>query len=131
MNTLAAYLYSRGLIEHDEDLFSVENAMNITQRVDECLEFLYNSLNDNITDSSTEEEIQYWYYEAGKLHFSEDLRYWFRVIYNILIKEESGPRLGQFTRTFGVDRILDVIYNVRNGSVLSHWGWNHENRVSV
>lgn len=119
--TLAAFLYTQGLIEDNESFFV--NARSLEVQVDECLAYLYDKLNTEITEDSTEEEIQFWFYEAGKIHFADNLRLWFRVIYSLLIKESSGARLGFLTKTLGVDHILNVIYNVRDGKILPVWGW--------
>ena len=119
--TLAAFLYTQGLIEDNESFFV--NATTITDQLDECLSYLYTKLNEEVTESSTEEEIQYWFYEAGKIHFADNLRFWFQVLYSLILKEPSGSRFGFLTMTLGVDHILNLIYNVREGNILPNWGW--------
>lgn len=106
---LSGYLYIRGLIEED---YNFNDAMTFTRQVSECLDKFVDTLN-NVSDTQTEEEIMSEVYEAGKLHFADNLRLWFRILYQVLMKEENGPRLGQFIRVFGVDMTLDRVYHVR------------------
>jgi lysyl-tRNA synthetase class I len=107
--TLSGYLYIRGLIEED---YNYDAALSFTRQVSDCLDMFVTTLN-NIRDDQTEEEIMAEVYEAGKLHFSGNLRLWFRILYQILMKEENGPRLGQFIKIFGVDNVLDRVHHVR------------------
>lgn len=109
---LAGYLYIRGLIEEDT---SYSDAMAITKNVSECLDYFITKL-DEITEETTEEEIMKEVYEAGKVHFASDLRFWFKILYQILMKEENGPRIGQFIKVWGIDMTLNRVYNVRTGT---------------
>ena len=104
-NILAAYLYLHGF----EDM-----TPEIAHQIDECLEFFYDRVNEHITDESPAEDIQYWAYEAGKVHFSSDLRFGFRAAYQVIMEQDSGPRLGEFIKLRGVEEILERIYNIRN-----------------
>lgn len=107
---LAGYLYARGIIP--EEPFNFSEAMAVTSKVDACLIDLVRRM-DAVTDEWTEEQIMVEVYEAGKVSFADNLRFWFRVLYQILIKEESGPRFGQFFIVLGIDRVLDIVYRVR------------------
>lgn len=55
-------------------------------------------------DSKIEEEqIQFEVYEVGKEHFGkENLRDWFRALYEVLMGQSSGPRFGQFAVLYGI-----------------------------
>lgn len=107
-NVLAGYLYLHGF----EDM-----TLETAQLIDECLEFLYVQINEHITDESPAEDIQYWAYEAGKVHFTSDLRFWFRAAYQVIMEQDSGPRLGEFIKLRGVEEILERIYNIRNRDI--------------
>lgn len=104
-NVLAAYLYLHGF----EDM-----TLETAQQIGECLEFFYDRVNEHITDESSAEDIQFWAYEAGKVHFASDLRFWFRAAYQVIMEADSGPRLGEFIKLRGVEEILEMIYNICN-----------------
>lgn len=110
VSPLAGYLYARGVIP--EEPFDFDAAMTLATKTDACLTDFVSRM-DAVTDDWTEDQIMAEVYEAGKVAFKDDLRFWFRVLYQIMMKEESGPRFGQFIRIFGVDRTLDTIYHVR------------------
>lgn len=92
--TLAAFLYVRSLVPEDTDW---DQILVTTDNVRSCLIKLMQDLN-SVTDEWSEEAIQAVFYEAGKLHFTHKLRWWFEVLYQVLLSEPQGPRLGQFTR---------------------------------
>ena len=49
------------------------------------------------------EEIQNQVYEIGKRHNYENLREWFKALYEILLGQEQGPRLGSFMALYGLE----------------------------
>lgn len=108
---MAAYLYARGVIKEEA---SIEDAFCFAAEVNACIDNLIEDLRA-IEDLKliSEEELQGLFYEAGKLYFSTQLRTWFRILYEIMFKEDNGPRIGQFVRIVGVDWILDKLYAVR------------------
>ena len=92
--TLAAFLYVRGLVPEDT---GCDQILVTSDRVRSCLLKLNEDLN-SVTDDWSEDQIQSVFYEAGKLYFTDKLRWWFEVLYQVLLSEQQGPRLGQFTR---------------------------------
>lgn len=102
---LAAFIYARNLINEDVEVSEIHQRAN---EIRNCL----NSLIVNLSacpDSASEADIQSIYYEAGKLHFSQNLRYWFQVIYQILLRQNDGPRLGQFTQLMTIHWVIEQI----------------------
>lgn len=89
---LAAFLYARGLVGENDPH---EQILARAGLVRECLVKLRSDL-DHIKPGMTDEEIQSIFYEAGKIHFLKELRYWFKVLYQIFLGNDDGPRLGQF-----------------------------------
>lgn len=55
------------------------------------------------------EEIQTIIYQIGKDFEFEQLRDWFKVLYEILLGQETGPRFGNFAALFGVKNTIDLI----------------------
>ena len=96
---VASLLYVRGLVPEDTDLHVIEHT---AEQVIRCCDKLLHDLSQ-LPDDTSEQEIQSCYYEAGKLEFSHDLRYWFKVLYQLLLKQMDGPRLGQFTQIMTLD----------------------------
>lgn len=60
-----------------------------------------------------EENIQSLFYEAGKSAIAEghiaDLKSWFRLLYSVIFGKETGPRLGTFCVSQGVEKSRSMI----------------------
>lgn len=98
---MASLLYARGLVDPNASFAQMHEQ---AEAVSACLQSLIAHL-DQVSDETSEEQIQSHFYEAGKIRFAHDLRYWFRVLYQVLIKDDNGPRLGQFTKIMTPDWI--------------------------
>jgi lysyl-tRNA synthetase class 1 len=62
------------------------------------------------------EAIQQEVYEIGKRHgFASDLRAWFRALYEILLGQTEGPRLGTFVAFYGPAATVALIRQVLDG----------------
>ncbi len=55
-----------------------------------------------LPDDAPAEAIQTVVYEVGKRHPFEDLKSWFKALYEILLGQEQGPRLGSFFALYGL-----------------------------
>jgi len=63
-----------------------------------------------IPESESAEFIQNEVYEAGKRHFAkEELRQWFKGLYEVLLGSEQGPRMGAFIKLYGRDNVVKLI----------------------
>lgn len=105
---LAAFLYARRLVEEDA---SFDHQLTVAQQVKESLLKLRQDL-DQVPDDADEPAIQSVFYEAGKLHFKDRLRWWFQVLYQAMLSENEGPRLGQFTKLMSIYWVQDKIDTV-------------------
>ena len=57
-------------------------------------------------------------YETGKANgFSENLRDWFRAIYEVLLGQAQGPRFGSFIELYGIDNTRKLIRKGLDGSL--------------
>jgi len=63
------------------------------------------------------EAIQNVVYEIGKTHPFENLRDWFRALYEVLIGQSQGPRFGSFVALYGIDETRDLIGRALDGSL--------------
>ncbi len=76
-----------------------------------ALEALVETL-DKCNDDMKPEEIQTMIYSTGKENgYSENLRDWFKLIYEVVFGNENGPRMGFFISFFGVKETKDLVIN--------------------
>jgi len=67
---------------------------------------------DKCNDKMSPEDIQTLIYSTGKENgYSENLREWFKLIYEVVFGDENGPRMGFFISFFGVQETKDLILN--------------------
>ena len=59
--------------------------------------------------TSTAEEIQFQVYEIGKKYPFEDLKGWFKVLYEVLLGQQQGPRMGSFFALYGQRESVKLI----------------------
>lgn len=65
------------------------------------------------------EDLQNIVYEIGKTHGFENLRDWFKALYEILLGEAQGPRFGSFIALYGVKETVSLIRRALAGEDLS------------
>ncbi len=65
------------------------------------------------------EDLQNRVYEVGKRHPFEDLKSWFRALYEVLFGEERGPRMGSFIALYGRDNFVTLVKRALAGEDLS------------
>lgn len=58
---------------------------------------------------STPDEIQNHVFEVGKRHPYSDLRAWFATLYEVLLGQQDGPRMGSFIALYGLDETIQLI----------------------
>ena len=82
---------------------------NISEK--KALQALVQSL-EKCNDEMSPEDIQTLIYSTGKENgYSENLREWFKLIYEVVFGDENGPRMGFFISFFGVKETKDLILN--------------------
>tara|TARA_B100000029_G_scaffold265913_1_gene261975 strand:- start:3657 stop:4280 length:624 start_codon:yes stop_codon:yes gene_type:complete len=63
-----------------------------------------------VSQNTPAEEIQTMIYSTGKENgYKENLRDWFKLIYQVAFGEENGPRMGFFISFFGVKETIDLM----------------------
>jgi len=65
------------------------------------------------------ESIQFEVYEVGKRHGFENLRQWFQALYEVLLGQSQGPRMGSFIALYGVPETARLIRRALAGEDLS------------
>ncbi|MDR3518918.1 MAG: lysine--tRNA ligase [Azospirillaceae bacterium] len=58
------------------------------------------------------DQIQQQIYEIGKRHPFPDLKAWFQALYEILLGQTTGPRMGSFTQLYGIAETQALIRGV-------------------
>jgi lysyl-tRNA synthetase class 1 len=58
---------------------------------------------------STAEELQNQVFEIGKRHQFENLRDWFKALYETLLGQSQGPRMGSFIALYGISESIALI----------------------
>ena len=63
-------------------------------------------------DEMSPEDIQTLIYSTGKENgYAENLRDWFKLIYEVVFGDENGPRMGFFISFFGVKETTELLMN--------------------
>ena len=80
---------------------------NVEEKI--ALQALVETL-DKCNDQMSPEDIQTLIYSTGKENgYSENLRNWFKLIYEVVFGDENGPRMGFFISFFGVNETKELI----------------------
>ncbi|MBL8686326.1 MAG: lysine--tRNA ligase [Alphaproteobacteria bacterium] len=70
---------------------------------------------EGLTKGATSEQIQTSFYDVGKRHAFPDLRAWFKILYEILLGQEQGPRWGTFVAIYGLSETIKLLRQAENG----------------
>jgi lysyl-tRNA synthetase class 1 len=68
------------------------------------------------------ETIQTRVYEVGKRHDFPELRAWFKALYEILLGQEQGPRMGSFMSLYGIEESRVLLRRALAGEDLGETG---------
>ena len=111
------------LVEHAinyyQDFVKPEKVYRVpTKKERGALEELAGKL-EEIQQGTDASEIQNQIYKVGKDHGFENLRDWFKALYETLLGREQGPRMGSFIALYGVNETLELIKRVLAGENIS------------
>jgi len=69
----------------------------------------------------TPESLQTLVYEVGKSHEEtfKSLRDWFKALYQVLLGQDQGPRMGSFIALYGVQESIDLLDRAIEGQDLA------------
>ena len=70
----------------------------------------------NVKDA---EEIQSEVYETGKEYNYTQLKDWFSALYEILLGQKQGPRIGSFIAIYGCDETIELINKAIKGELVN------------
>ena len=63
-------------------------------------------------------EIQGEVYRIGRESHFEEMRDWFKCLYETLLGQQEGPRMGSFIAVFGIEETIKLIDSVLKGELL-------------
>ena len=69
-------------------------------------------LEKKINNKHSAEDIQTMLYEVGKKHQFDNLKDFFKLVYQVLLGQEKGPRLGSFIKLYGIKETIDSIKKI-------------------
>ena len=70
---------------------------------------IINVLENEVAENSSSEDIQTLLYEVGKKHKFENLKDFFKLVYQVMLGQDQGPRLGSFFKLFGLRETIDYL----------------------
>jgi lysyl-tRNA synthetase class 1 len=74
---------------------------------------------NTLPSGASADEIQNVVYAVGKRHAFADLRSWFQALYELLIGQSTGPRMGSFIALYGIRETAALIEKVLAGEDLN------------
>ncbi len=99
-------------IRYYEDFIAPTKKMRApTEKEKVALQELLGAL-EKFPEDVEAEEIQTLIYNIGKKQDYENLRDWFKALYEILLGQSQGPRMGTFIKLFGKKETCDLIRKV-------------------
>ena len=69
-----------------------------------------------LSADASAEQIQNIVFEVGKAHGFDNLRDWFKALYETLLGTSQGPRMGSFIALYGVDNSRKLIADALNAA---------------
>ncbi|MDE5062725.1 lysine--tRNA ligase [Wolbachia endosymbiont of Drosophila tsacasi] len=63
----------------------------------------------SLSTTVTAEEIQSQIFSIGKKYDYTNLRDWFQLLYEMLLGQKTGPRMGSFIKLYGIDNTISLI----------------------
>jgi len=64
---------------------------------------------ENMDHNIGAEDIQTEIFTVGKENNYENLREWFKAIYEVLLGQSEGPRMGSFIKLYGIIKTINLI----------------------
>ena len=81
--------------------------INDTNKI--IFEEILNVLKKQVSNNNSAEEIQTLLYEVGKKNQFENLKDYFKLVYQVILGQEQGPRLGSFIKLYGIQETINII----------------------
>jgi lysyl-tRNA synthetase, class I len=101
-----------GAVNYYQDFVKPTRGFRLPNELEEkCLSQLADYL-ESIDDNATAEEIQTKIYDIGKNNPFPELKAWFSALYETLLGQPQGPRMGSFVKLYGRKETVNLIRRV-------------------
>jgi len=91
---------------------------DLAMRLRDTADFAAHSTEDgNFLDPLSPEGLQTLMFDVGKKHQFENLRNWFKAIYEVCLGQSQGPRFGSFVAIYGLDETAQLIEDALAGKL--------------
>ncbi len=70
-------------------------------------------------EEPTGENLQTLTFTVGKDHGFENLRDWFKALYEVLLGQDQGPRMGSFFALYGLANAITLVERAARGEALA------------
>ena len=94
---------------YNDFIFPYKKYLKVSENQKIIFEDIIQILEKEISNDQSAEDIQTMLYEVGKKHKFEKLKDFFKLIYQVLLGQDQGPRLGSFIKLYGVKETIDSI----------------------
>ena len=71
-----------------------------------------------IPEGTAAEDIQSEVYSVGRNNGYENLRDWFKTLYEVLFGQTQGPRMGSVIALYGLPESIELIQRGRDGHLV-------------
>jgi len=71
-----------------------------------------------LNEENTSDEIQSLVFSIGKELEYENLRDWFKGLYQTVLGQSEGPRMGSFIKLYGIKSTIQLLENVLEGKLV-------------
>ena len=110
---LLAKLVGYTLVYYDNFVKPNKKFRSPTEPEKQALGDLIKELNSLPKDAGAS-EFQTAVFTVGKNHNYENLREWFKALYEILLGQEQGPRMGSFIALYGREKMINLITEMKS-----------------
>ena len=101
-----------GAVNYYQDFVKPTRKFRLPNELEEkCLSQLADYL-ESVGDNATAEEIQTHIYDIGKNNPFPELKAWFSALYETLLGQKQGPRMGSFVKLYGRKETVNLIRRV-------------------
>lgn len=106
-------------IRYYQDFVKPEKAFKAPDETDRAALADLRAALAGMAEDTSAEDIQTQVYEIGKQHPYDNLRDWFKALYQVLLGQEQGPRIGSFFALYGLKETIALIDRALAGEDLS------------
>jgi len=108
---LLAQMVDRAINYYNDFIKKNKKYRNATETEKSAILDLANCLKDcDVAKKNDAQELQNLVFQIGKNHgYEKNMRDWFLALYQILLGQDQGPRMGSFIALFGIEEFLKLV----------------------